>query len=59
MVYRFSKFRLKESEAEGVELVGQDINQIRRECENSILGKVWGRKEVNFTGLKNTFSQIW
>lgn len=29
------------------------------ECERTLLGKIWGVKLANFTGLKNTLSLLW
>lgn len=56
---RFSKFRLREKEEAGIELEIRDIKQCKEECEKSVVGKVWGVKAVNFSGLRNTFSRIW
>lgn len=59
VVNRFSRFRLGEKEADGIDLEVLDIKQCRDECERSVLGKLWGGKAGNYTGLRNTFSQIW
>lgn len=45
----FSKFRLKEKEDTRVELDFDDIRVSKEECERSLVGKVWGVKEVNFS----------
>lgn len=59
MVNKFSKFRLKSKEEEGVEIAVNDIEISKNECERSLLGKIWGNKAVNFTGIRNTLSQLW
>lgn len=59
MVNSFSKFRLVEKEAVGVELEGRDVRKCRDECARSIVGKIWGSKTANFSGLKNTFNKLW
>ena len=56
---RFSKFKLVEREEEGIVLEGNDVELRRADCERSLVEKVWGNKRVNFTGLKNTLSQLW
>lgn len=59
MVDRLSKFQLEEQETGGVEIVNEDISVCRKECEQSLLGKLWGVKEANYSGLRNTMSQLW
>lgn len=44
VVNRFSKFRLGEKEADGIELEVLDIKHCRHECEKSVLGKKLGGK---------------
>lgn len=58
-VNRFSRFRLKETEDQGVVLCEDDVEKCKEECSRSILGKIWGRKAANFTGLKSTLNQLW
>lgn len=59
MVNKFSKFRLKEKEDEGIAIEVQDIKSSNDECERSLLGKIWGSKATNFTRLENTLNQLW
>lgn len=54
----FSKLRLSEKEEEGITLETKDVRTSREKCERSILGKLWGSKTVNFTGLKNILNQL-
>lgn len=56
---RLSKFQLKENEEEGVVLVQHDIKNRTAECERSLLGQIWGQKDANYTGLKNTLFKLW
>lgn len=58
VVNSFSRFRLREREEQGIELNRSDVKGLTEECERSLFGFVWGTKIVNFTGLKNTFSQL-
>lgn len=59
MVNKFSKYRLKEKEDEGIVIEVQDIESSKDECERSLLGKIWGSKATNFTRLENTLNQLW
>lgn len=59
MVNRFSKFRLREEEDDGVILDQTDVRVSREECEKSIVGKLWGVKTANYSGIRNVFSQLW
>lgn len=55
----FSKFRLVAREEDGIALGKEDVRSCEEECGCSILGKIWGTKQANFTGLKNTLSLLW
>lgn len=56
----FSKFRLAtEEEEEGIALGREDVRKCEEECGRSLLCRVWGNKQANFTGLKNTLSLLW
>lgn len=59
MVNRLSKFQLIDQEDEGVVLGQNDIKDRQEEGVRSLLGKVWGSKMANYTGLKQTFTQLW
>lgn len=56
---RLSKFRVRENEEKGVVLVQNDIRNRKEECERSLLGQIWGQKDANYTGLKNTLYKLW
>lgn len=56
---RFSSFKLKEPEDQGVVLCEGDVEKCKEECSRSIMGKIWGKKAANFTGLKSTLNRLW
>lgn len=59
IVTSFSKFRLATKEEKGVVLDLGDVAKCREECGRSLLGKIWGAKLANYSGLKNTLSLLW
>lgn len=42
-----------------MELVQQDVRRSREDCEGSLLGRIWGEKTTNLTGIKRTFGPLW
>lgn len=42
---KFSKFRLKTKEEEGIEIEVKDIESSKEECERNLLGKIWEAKQ--------------
>lgn len=59
MVSKFSRFKLKGKEEEGVDLDQKDVRMSKEECTGSLMGRIWGEKSANFTGIKSTFGQLW
>lgn len=59
MVASFSKFRLGVVEEEGVVLISSNIKKYRKDCERSLMGKIWGTRSANFTEVKNIFIPLW
>lgn len=59
MVNRLSRFKLKSENDEGIRLDQVDVKDAKEECERSLMGKVWGEKEANFSKIRNTFSLLW
>lgn len=55
----FSRFKLISTEEEGIAIGKEDMRKCEEECGQSLLGKIWGNKQANFTGLKNTLSLLW
>lgn len=51
MVNRFLKFQLREREEDGVVLESGDFKSRVVDCERSLIGKIWGAKSANFSGL--------
>lgn len=56
---RLRKIKLSAEEDEGVQLEEVDEEHSREECERSLAGRIFGEKNANFSGLKNTFTAIW
>ncbi|KAK6158888.1 hypothetical protein DH2020_006202 [Rehmannia glutinosa] len=42
-----------------ISLEERDIVCSREDCEKGLIGKIFGEKKINFTGLKNTVPSIW
>lgn len=59
MVNRLARFKLSEKEGVGVQLTSGDVRMSKEICEKSLIGRIHGRKQVNFTGLKNTMMALW
>lgn len=59
MVKRFGNFQLSEQEGGAVALSLADTNKSRDECEGSLVGRIYGGKGVNYTGLKQTMTKLW
>lgn len=59
IVNRLQSFNLLEEGAKGFQLEPSDIQISHEECKRSLVGKVFGDKKANFTGLKNTLNGIW
>lgn len=58
-VNRLSKFKLRDKEKGGIVLEIGDISQCKEEYKLNLFGKIWGMKSVNYSKLRNTFSQLW
>lgn len=43
----------------GVELEEIDVVFSKEECERSLAGRIYGDKQVNFVGFRNTMTAIW
>lgn len=59
VVDRLQKFQLVSEETDGIQLETADVNVSKEECNNSLIGKIFGDKGANFTGLQNTLRTIW
>lgn len=59
MVKKFETFKLSDREIREVELNLGDIRKSRKDCEKSLVGKIFGNNTANFTGLKQTMTQLW
>ncbi|KAK6157964.1 hypothetical protein DH2020_005278 [Rehmannia glutinosa] len=56
---RTKRFALTSGEKEEIALEEQDVFRSKAECTRSLIGKIFGTRKVNFTGLRNTMSSIW
>lgn len=54
MVNWFESFKLSESEEIKVKLNLNDVCRSRKDCERSIVGRIFRENVVNFTGLIQT-----
>lgn len=52
VIQKFQKFKLREAEESGFKLDSKDVQSSKDECIKSLIGKIFGDKVVNFTGLK-------
>lgn len=59
VLHRLQAFKLREEEVDGLHLEASDIQFSREECLRSLIGKIFGDKQVNFVGLRSTLSSIW
>ena len=55
----FQKFDLGEKEAGAVDLSWGDVEEGRKECRLSLVGRIMGEKIANFTGVKNFTNHVW
>ena len=53
------KFKLSEEERDGVCLEEEEMAQGVRECELSLIGKVWGDKLANIGGIRSFVGVMW
>ncbi|CAA0834207.1 ubiquitin-associated (UBA)/TS-N domain-containing protein [Striga hermonthica] len=56
---RLQKFKLSDREEGGISITEEDIHLGKRECELSLLGKIYGSKKANVMGLKTILQNIW
>ncbi|CAA0831099.1 Unknown protein, partial [Striga hermonthica] len=56
---KLQRFILSDKEEGGLVLSVDDIAIGMQDCSLSLIGKIFGEKNVNFSGLKTTISSIW
>lgn len=59
IIQRIHNFKLSGEENEGLHLELTDITVSQEECSKSLVGKLYGEKVANYTGLKNMLATIW
>ncbi|CAA0840589.1 Unknown protein, partial [Striga hermonthica] len=52
-------FKLSEREEGGISITDDDISAGIQECSQSLFGRIYGEKRVNFTGMRNTLQTVW
>lgn len=56
---RLQRFQLSVEEVARVVLEEAGVVYSKRECERSLVWKIYGQKKINFVGLRNTMTAIW
>lgn len=56
---RLSRFKLQEEESGRIKIERDDVVSCKEEGRRSLVGRLWGSKSANFSGLKNTVSSLW
>lgn len=56
---RLGTFKLSKVEDVGIELNQGDVKRSKKMSEKSLVGRIYGGKEVNFIGLKQTMTKLW
>lgn len=59
LLNKVQSFHLLSAEENGFKLTEDDIQLSSEKCSRSLIGKLYGEKMANFTGLKNTLSLLW
>ncbi|KAK6154992.1 hypothetical protein DH2020_009240 [Rehmannia glutinosa] len=59
IIEKLQGFSLSSEEKFEISIDETDIAKSKEECGRSLLGKCFGTKKINFTGLKNTLLKIW
>lgn len=59
VLQRLQTFKLRDVEAGGFQISSKDFKDCTEECSRSLIGKLYGEKNANFTGLKNMLSALW
>lgn len=57
---RLENFRLSEEEGVLVDIEPRDVKSSETQCEQSLVGRMFGDHSVNYTGLKQTHKiMVW
>ncbi|CAA0811315.1 Unknown protein [Striga hermonthica] len=56
---KLQKFNLSGKEESGLSLSEEVVAMGIQDCNLSLIGKIYGEKKVNFSGLKTTLGSIW
>lgn len=56
---RLKSFSLSSREADGVEILEEDVSIGLEEGQRSLIGKIFGEKKANFVGVKGAMTKLW
>lgn len=56
---KLQSFKLGEEEEKGFQLEASDVRQSTEKCSRCHVGKIFGEKTANYSGLKSTLDLIW
>lgn len=59
VLHQFERFQLGAEEDSSFHLEAADVQLSSDECNRSLVGKIFGDKVANFSGLKNTLAILW
>lgn len=59
VLHRLNSLNLREEEEVGLQVAQTDIHVSHDECQRSLIGRIFGDKLANYTGVKNNFSALW
>lgn len=59
ILQRFQQFRLQEIEEDRLLVAEEDVQGSQEEWLRSLVGKIYGDKKANFTGVRKVFSSLW
>ncbi|GER32678.1 RNA-directed DNA polymerase [Striga asiatica] len=59
LMEKMRKFKLSDKEENGLQIEEEDFALALKDCKQSLIGKVYGDKKINFSGLKATLRNIW
>lgn len=59
VLQQFERFQLEAEEVYGLHLEDEDVTISSDECNRSLMGKIFGDKIANFSGLQTTMAILW
>ncbi|CAA0806534.1 Unknown protein [Striga hermonthica] len=59
LVNQLQSFMQSEREEGGISIIDDDTSAGIQECSQSLFGRIYGEKRVNFTSMRNTLQTVW